>query len=101
MAEILSVPSPAELINAASAACKAKERLTYLFDDGKYTELDAFAAGNGLCGVICAFGKVGGSPCYAFSQDVSRNLGALGTAEARKIGRLLGLACLRVGNVCG
>ena len=90
MAEIQS--TPAELRAAAAAPSKAKERLTYLFDDGKYTELDAFAAGRELCGVICAFGKVGGSPCYAFSQDVSRNLGALDSAQAEKISRTLRLA---------
>ena len=90
MAELQS--TPAELRAAAAAPSKAKERLTYLFDDGKYTELDAFAAGRELCGVVCAFGKVNGSPCYAFSQDVSRNLGALDCAQAKKISRTLRLA---------
>ena len=84
--------APAELRAAAAASSKAKERLTYLFDDGKYNELDAMAAGRELCGVICAYGKVNGSPCYAFSQDVSRNLGALDFAQAKKIARTLRLA---------
>ena len=90
MAELQS--TPAELRAAAAASSKAKERLTYLFDDGKYNELDAFASGKTLSGVICAFGKVNGSPCYAFSQDVSRNLGALDCAQAKKISRTLRLA---------
>ena len=88
----LTLTTPAELKAAAAAPSKAKERLTYLFDDGKYTELDALSSGRELCSVICAYGKVGGSPCYAFSQDVSRNLGALGITEAVKLVRMLGLA---------
>ncbi len=90
MAEIQLTPS--QLKAAAAAPSKAKERLTYLFDGGIFTELDAFAAGKNVCGVVCAFGKVNGSPCYAFSQDVSRNLGALDSVQAVKIARTLKLA---------
>lgn len=73
--------------------CKAKERLSYLFDEGKYTELDAYAAtAKGLCGVVTAFGYVDGNPCYAFSQDVTANMGALNKTQADKIAKIYDLA---------
>ena len=85
--------NPAELRAAAAAPSTAKERLTYLYDDGKYTELDAFASSGGkLCGAVTAFGYVGGEPCYAFSQDVSVNSGALNRAQAEKIAKVYDLA---------
>lgn len=85
--------NPAELKAAAAAPSAAKERLTYLYDEGKYTELDAFAASEGrLCGAVAAFGYVGGNPCYAFSQDVSVNSGALNRAQAEKIAKVYDLA---------
>ncbi len=85
--------NPAELKLAAAAASAAKERLTYLYDEGRYTELDAFAAnGSKLCGVVTAFGYVGGNACYAFSQDVSVNSGALNRAQAEKIAKVYDLA---------
>lgn len=82
-----------DLRKAAAAPSKAKDRLTYLFDDGQFTELDAFAANNAaLSGVVTAFGKVGSNPCYAFSQDVSVNGGALNRIQAQKIAALIDLA---------
>lgn len=91
MAETKS--NPAELKMAAAAQSTAKERLTYLYDEGRYTELDAFAAnGAKLCGVVTAFGYVGGNACYAFSQDVSVNGGALNRAQAEKIAKVYDLA---------
>lgn len=91
MAEYMS--TLAELRAAAEAPSDAKTRLTYLFDDGKYNELDAYAAsGKGLCGAVTAFGYVGGNPCYAFSQDVSVNMGALSKAQADKIVKVYDLA---------
>ena len=91
MAEIKS--NLAELKTAAAAQSEAKTRLTYLFDEGKYTELDALAAnGASLCGVVAAFGYVQGNPCYAFSQDVSVNKGALNKVQAEKIVKIYDLA---------
>lgn len=91
MAETKS--NPAELKAAATAASAAKERLTYLYDEGNYTELDAYAASEDrLCGAVAAFGYVGGNPCYAFSQDVSVNSGALNRAQAEKIAKVFDLA---------
>ncbi len=71
----------------------AKKRLTYLFDNGEYTELGVLAKSSG---VITAYGTVEGSPVYAFSQDVSVNSGAVGKAQAEKIARVYELA-LRTG----
>lgn len=71
----------------------AKKRLSYLFDDGSYQELDALAKmGEALTGVVTAYGYVGGSPVYAFSQDSSVKGGAVGKAHAAKICKLLELA---------
>ncbi len=91
MAQIKS--NAAELKAAVAAESQAKTRLTYLFDEGTYTELDAFAAkGDSLCGVVTAFGYVDGNPCYAFSQDVSVNKGALNKVQADKIVKIYDLA---------
>lgn len=71
----------------------ARKRLTYLFDEGTFTELDAFVkAGDSLTGVITAYGYVEGSPVYAYSQDKTVKSGAVGKAHAAKICRLLDLA---------
>ena len=58
----------AELRAAAGADSPARTRLTYLFDEGRFTELDACANDQGEpVGVITAFGYVDGEPVYAFS----------------------------------
>ncbi len=69
----------------------ARQRLTYLFDDGEFTELGAKVK-TGESGVVTAYGYVEGSPVYAFSQDSEANLGAVGKAQACKIARLYDLA---------
>lgn len=71
----------------------ARNRLTNLFDESTFTELDVFAkAGADLTGVITAFGYVEGTPVYAFSQDSEVNSGALGMAQAKKISKIYDLA---------
>lgn len=84
--------SPAEL-QALLGDSAARTRLTYLFDEGKFTELDAFA-GNGseTAGVITAYGYADGEPVYAFSQDISVKSGALTEDGARKIAKIYDLA---------
>ena len=53
-----TVKTLAELKAAASAASEARNRLTYLFDDGKFTELDPFAmTGGELSGVVAVVGS--------------------------------------------
>ena len=88
-----SISTLAELKAAAQAPTAARNRLTYLFDEGKFTELDAYAAaGDSLAGVITAFGYVEGNPVYAFSQDVTVKDGALTEAQAKKIAKVYDLA---------
>lgn len=83
----------AELKAKAAAPSEARNRLTYLFDEGIFTELDAYAAnGSDLSGVITAFGYVDGNPVYAFSQDINVKNGALTTVQAKKIAKVYDLA---------
>lgn len=66
----------------------ASDRLAALFDDGAYTE-----TGTGVSAdVITAYGYVNGCPVYAFSQDKNVSGGAVSTAHAAKICRVLDLA---------
>ncbi|MFA5658903.1 MAG: carboxyl transferase domain-containing protein [Oscillospiraceae bacterium] len=74
-------------------ASPARERLTNLYDEGIFTELDTFAkTGEALTGVITAFGYVEGTPVYAFSQDSTVNDGAVGEAQTKKISKLYDMA---------
>ena len=58
---------------AVKCQCPARERLAALFDDGVYTETGSnLRAGENLAGVVTAYGYIGGTPAYAFSQDMSR-----------------------------
>lgn len=71
----------------------ARKRLVSLFDDGVFTEIDAFAkSSNGDVEVIAGFGTVNGAPVYAFSQDVSVNGGAVSVAQCAKIKKIYDLA---------
>lgn len=78
---------------AAIGSTEAYKRLSMLFDDGSYTELDRFAKnGENGCGVVTAYGNVNGTGVYAFSQDVSVLSGAMGRAQAAKIKKVYELA---------
>ncbi len=73
--------------------CQARTRLSYLFDDGKYTEINSYAKENDcLTGVVTAYGYVNGNAVYAFSQDKSINNGAVGPVHAAKIAKIYSLA---------
>lgn len=72
---------------------KAYERLTKLFDDGVYTEIDAFAKSkDGYAEAAAAHGTVGGIGVYAFAQNSDVNGGAMSKAQAVKIKKLYDLA---------
>lgn len=72
---------------------EAIKRLSMLFDEGVFTEIDAFAKdADGNVEVVAGFGTVGGAPAYAFSQDVSVNDGAIGIAQCSKILKVYDLA---------
>lgn len=76
-----------------SVKTEAIERLAALFDDAAFTEIDAFAKdADGNIEVVAGFGAVNGAPCYAFSQDVSVNGGAIGVAQCAKIKKVYDLA---------
>ncbi|MBR4554133.1 MAG: carboxyl transferase [Ruminococcus sp.] len=82
-----------ELSGRAAAESDARKRLTYLFDDGVFTELDPYAVSSGeLSGVITAYGFVNGDPVYAFSQDVTVKGGAMSRVQAQKIAKVYDLA---------
>ena len=79
--------------SASAKSGKAGERLSALFDDGVYTEVDAGVKnGDSLAGVIAAYGYVDGSPVYAFSQDKTVKGGAVSRQHAAKICKVLDLA---------
>jgi len=68
---------------------QARERLSMLFDDGIYSEINSMVKEKGaVTGVIYAYGYVNGNAVYAFSQDKSVNNGAVGVAQADKITKL-------------
>lgn len=62
----------------------ARARLTALFDEGSFTELDPFCAAN----VVTGYGCVDGQPVYAFAQ----NAGALCSETALRISKLYAMA---------
>lgn len=71
----------------------AYKRLSSLFDDGIFTEIDAFAkSAQGEVEVVAGFGSVNGVLAYAFSQDVSVNSGAISIAQCSKILKVYNLA---------
>lgn len=78
---------------AALKNSDAKQRLISLFDEGSFLEMDKFAKnGSDPSSCYTAYGLVGGSPCYAFAQDITVNFGAMGRMQAKKIKRLYDLA---------
>lgn len=80
-------------MNNSVKQTEAINRLTALFDDGIFTEIDAYAKdANGDVEVVAGFGTVNGAPAYAFSQDVSVNDGAIGVAQCSKILKVYNLA---------
>lgn len=77
----------------SAKATEAIKRLTALFDEGSFTELDAYAKdSNGDIEVVSGYGSVNGVPAYAFSQDVTVNSGAIGVAQCAKILKVYDLA---------
>lgn len=72
---------------------KAGARLSLLFDNGEYTQLDRFVKNNGAeCEVVTAYGEVNGMLVYAFAQNIDVNNGAMGRAQASKIAHVYELA---------
>lgn len=72
---------------------EARKRLLSLFDEGTFTELDAFAkSADGEIEVVAGYGSVNGVYAYAFSQDVTVDGGAISSAQCAKIKKIYELA---------
>ena len=72
---------------------KALKRLEALFDDGSFTEIDAYAkSADGSVEVVAGFGTVNECAVYAFSQDITVDGGAVSVAQCAKIKKIYELA---------
>lgn len=72
---------------------QARKRLEALFDDGVFTEIDAFAkSANGDIETVAGFGSVNGTCVYAFSQDVTADSGAISVAQCAKLKKIYDMA---------
>lgn len=81
----------------------ARERLSLLFDDGTFREIDMFVTHRcthfGMDkveipadGVVTGHGLVDGRPVFAFSQDFTARAGSLGEMHAKKICKVMDMA---------
>ena len=72
---------------------EARGRLVSLFDNGTFSELDAYAkSADGEIEVIAGYGTINGVSAYAFSQDVTVDGGAISMAQCAKIKKIYNLA---------
>lgn len=78
--------------NLPSRDGTAHQKLAQLFDEGTLVELGAYVGDSDYAGVVCGYGAVNDALTFAFAQDFSRNKGAFGEAEAKKIISLYELA---------
>ena len=84
-----------EKANASIGAENAYKRLSALFDNGEFNEIDRFAKlGDSGCGVVAAYGTVQGLGVYAYAQDIDANFGAMNKAQAAKILKVYNLAMM-------
>ncbi len=92
----MSIESKIEELSSARAllnGSKAYERLSALFDDGVFTEIDAFAKStDGYTEAVAAHGYIEGMGVYAFAQNTDIADGAMSKAQAVKIKKLYDLA---------
>lgn len=81
----------------------ARERLEFLFDDGKFTEINTLVQSKATDfgmdkkklpgdGVVVGYGYIHGRLAFASSQDFTVNGGSLGQAHAEKICRAMDMA---------
>lgn len=78
----------------------ARERISLLFDESTFEEIDMLVQNRNLSesqkffgdGVVCGFGKVRGRKTFAFAHDFSAFGGSLAEAHARKITKVMDLA---------
>ena len=77
----------------------ARERMNILFDENTFSETAAFVKstpmtfenpkGGELEGIITGYGSINGRLVFAYSFDMTRNIGSFGKAAAKKIVNLL------------
>jgi acetyl-CoA carboxylase carboxyltransferase component len=79
----------------------AYDTLAKLFDENTFVELGAYVGKAAYAGVVCGYGAVEGALTFAFVQDFSRDKGAFGQAEAKKIVSLYELAAKSGAPVIG
>ena len=71
----------------------ARKRLTALFDEDSFAELDKFLSADGeVSSVVSGYGTVNGATAYAYAQDVSVKGGAVNKSAALKIRKIYELA---------
>lgn len=71
----------------------ARKRLTALFDEDSFTELDKFLSADGAVSSVAAgCGSINGASVYAYAQDVSVKGGAVDKSAALKIKKIYELA---------
>ncbi|MEO8149126.1 MAG: acyl-CoA carboxylase subunit beta [Bacteroidia bacterium] len=96
----------------AKGKLTARERLHFLFDDGKFEEIGMFVTHRSVefglenekylgDGVITAFGNINGRLTYVFAQDFTVFGGSLSEAHATKICRIMDLAMQNGAPVVG
>ena len=92
----MSVESKTNAVQTARseiAATSAYNRLTKLFDDGLFTEIDAFAkSADGYAEVVAGRGIIGGVGAFAYAQNSDIAGGAMSKAQAAKIRKVYDLA---------
>lgn len=75
----------------------ARKRLTALFDEDSFTELDKFLSADGAVSSVAAgCGSINGASVYAYAQDVSVKGGAVDKSAALKIKKIYELAAKNI-----
>ena len=91
----------------AKGQLTARERISLLFDEGSFIELDKFVEHRctnfGMDkveipgeGVVTGYGKVNGRTVFAFAQDFSVYGGSLGEMHAGKIVKCMDLSLIHI-----
>lgn len=92
----MSIVSKTEALEAARseiAATQAYQRLSKLFDDGAFTEIDTFArSADSFAEVVAGRGTVNGVGVFAYAQNRDIAGGAMSKAQAAKIKKVYDLA---------
>ena len=96
--EIISLGGGAEKQSKVKSSGKmlAGERVTALFDEGSFIELDAFVSARGketaADGVVTGYGTIDGRLTFAYAQDPTVIGGCIGEMHAKKICKVYDMA---------